>query len=103
VHPSGPVTQGEYVYTLQLIDVATGWGARRAILGRSYIVVADALAYLFAQLPFPVRELHPDNGSEFLNAHLLAFLEREFAATHCSRSRPGNSWCSLTVLRASLS
>lgn len=89
VHHSGPVTEGEYVYTLQLIDVATGWGARRAILGRSYIVVADALAHLFAQLPFPVRELHPDNGSEFLNAHLLAFLEREFAATHCSRSRPG--------------
>jgi len=90
VHHSGPLTEGEYVYTLQLIDVASGWGARRAILGRGYIVLADALAFLFALLPFPVRELYPDNGSEFLNAHLLAFLEREFPATHCSRSRPGH-------------
>jgi hypothetical protein len=88
VHHCGASTQGEYVYTVQMIDVATGWGVRRAILGRSYIVMADALAYLFAQLPFPVLELHPDNGSEFLNTHLLAFLEREYPATEPSRSRP---------------
>jgi hypothetical protein len=89
VHHCGASTQGEYVYTVQMIDVATGWSARRAILGRSYIVMADALSYLFAQLPFPVLELHPDNGSEFLNVHLLAFLEREYPATEPSRSRPG--------------
>jgi hypothetical protein len=89
VHHCGERTQGEYLYTLQMIDVATGWGARRAILGRSYVVMADALAYLFAQLPFPVLELHPDNGSEFLNAHLLAFLDREYANAQRSRSRPG--------------
>jgi hypothetical protein len=89
VHHCGVSTQGEYVYTVQMVDVATGWSARRAILGRSYVVMADALRYLFAQLPFPVLELHPDNGSEFLNAHLLAFLEREYPATDPSRSRPG--------------
>ena len=89
VHHCGASTQGEYVYTVQMVDVATGWSARRAILGRSYVVMADALVYLFAQLPFPVLELHPDNGSEFLNAHLLAFLEREYPATDPSRSRPG--------------
>ncbi|HQH37484.1 MAG TPA: integrase [Anaerolineae bacterium] len=89
VHHCGVSTQGEYVYTVQMVDVATGWSARRAILGRSYVVMADALRYLFAQLPFPVQELHPDNGSEFLNAHLLAFLEREYPATNPSRRRPG--------------
>jgi len=89
VHHCGRATEGEYVYTLQMIDVATGWGGRRAMLGRSYIVVADALAYLLAQFPFPVLELHPDNGSEFLNTHLLAFLDREYADPQRSRSRPG--------------
>lgn len=89
VHHCGQATEGEYVYTLQMIDVATGWGGRRASLGRSYIVVADALAYLFAQFPFPVRELHPDNGSEFLNSHLLTFLDREYPEPERSRSRPG--------------
>lgn len=67
VHHCGGRTEGEYVYTLQIIDVATGWSGRRAILGRSYIVVADALYYLSHQIPFPFLELHLDNGSEFLN------------------------------------
>lgn len=88
VHHCGTATEGEYIYTLQMIDVATGWGARRAILGRSYVVMADALAYLFAQVPFPIRELHPDNGSEFLNAHLLTFLEQAYPACDRTRSRP---------------
>ena len=88
VHHCGDTATGEYVYTLQLIDVATSWSGRRAILGRSYIVVADALTYLFAQFPFSVRELHPDNGAEFLNDHLLTFLRTTFPDVLLSRSRP---------------
>lgn len=88
VHHCGLRTEGEYVYTLQIIDVATGWSGRRAMLGRSYVAVADALEALFARLPFPVLELHVDNGSEFLNAHLLAFLKREHPQIQLSRSRP---------------
>jgi len=88
VHHGGDTPEGEYVYTLQLIDVATAWSGRRAILGRSYIVVADALAYLFAQFPFPVRRIHPDNGSEFLNANLLSFLRTHYPHVVLARSRP---------------
>ena len=89
VHHCGAATTGEYVYTLQLIDVATGWSGRRAILGRSYVVVADALAYLLPRFPFPVRRLHPDNGAEFLNAHLLTFLRHTYPHIELARSRPG--------------
>ena len=71
-----------------MVDVATGWSGRRAILGRSYIVVADALYYLSHQIPFPMRELHPDNGSEFLNAHLLSFLDEYYPQLECSRCQP---------------
>jgi hypothetical protein len=90
VHHCGEVTAGEYIYTLQLIDVATGWSGRRAILGRSYLVVADASHVLFQTLPFPVRELHPDNGGEFLNDHLLTFLAQSYPHIHLSCSRPGH-------------
>lgn len=89
VHHCGEATQGEYLYTLQLVDVATGWSCRRAILGRSYLVMLDALAYLLPRLPFPVRELHPDNGSEFLNAHLLNFLGAAYPEVVPSRCRIG--------------
>lgn len=89
VHHCGDHTEGEYVYTLQIVDVATGWSGRRAILGRSYIVVADALYYLAHQIPFPYRKLHPDNGSEFLNANLLRFLKKHYPDMQPTRSAPG--------------
>ena len=86
VHHGGPQPQGEYGYTLQLIDVATGWSARRAILGRSYVVMADALFDLFQHLPFPVKELHPDNGGEFINHHLERYLDQFYSHIALSRS-----------------
>ena len=88
VHHSGPSTAGEYVHTLQLIDVATGWSERWAVLGRSYTVLADAFRGIVARLPFPVLELHPDNGSEFLNAQLVRFWHTLVEGAQLSRSRP---------------
>jgi hypothetical protein len=67
VHHCGPSASGEYACTLQMIDVATGWSERRAVLGRSLLVMEDAFRYILARLPFPVLQIHPDNGSEFLN------------------------------------
>ncbi len=90
VHHCGDHLGGQYGYTLQLIDVATGWSARRAILGRSFLVIADALRAMFHGLPFLVFELHPDNGSEFLNDLLLRFLEQYYPELQLSRSRPAH-------------
>ena len=89
VHHCGATTEGEYVYTLQIVDVATGWSDCRAILGRSHVVMRDALAYMLPRLPFPVLEVHPDNGSEFLNAHVRRFLEQDYPQITLSRSRGG--------------
>ena len=90
VYHCGGDLDGEFVFTLQLIDVATGWSARRAILGRSYLVMEDALISLMARIPFPIREFHPDNGGEFLNAHLLTFLKTRYPEITLSRSRPAH-------------
>jgi hypothetical protein len=42
VHHCGPSASGEYICTVQMIDIATGWSERVAILGRSYLVMEDA-------------------------------------------------------------
>jgi hypothetical protein len=42
VHHCGNSASGEYVSTLQMIDIATGWSERVAVLGRSYLVMQDA-------------------------------------------------------------
>ena len=88
VHHCGPTASGEYLCTLQMIDVATGWSERRAVLGRSYLVMKDAFLVLLTHLPFPVKEIHPDNGSEFLSHHMLRFWGDRVQGVTLSRSRP---------------
>jgi hypothetical protein len=88
VHHCGPSASGEYVYTVQWIDVATGWSERRAVLGRSSLVIEDAFSVFLARLPFAVLEIHPDNGTEFFNDHLLRFWGHRVQGVVLSRSRP---------------
>jgi len=88
VHHSGPQTTGDYVHTLQMIDVATAWSERVAVLGRSFRVMRDGFEHILARLPFTVREIHPDNGGEFFNHHLLAFWGNRIPGLALSRSHP---------------
>lgn len=88
VHHSGPVTVGEYVHTLQMIDVATGWSERVAVLGRSQREMEVGFRRVLQRLPFSVREVHPDNGSEFLNDHIVRFWKEKAPGLSLSRSRP---------------
>jgi hypothetical protein len=88
VHHCGPSASGDYVHTLQMLDVCTGWSERMAVLGRSYVVMQDAFRWLSCRLPFPVLEIHPDNGREFFNSHLLRFWKDRVQGVALSRSRP---------------
>jgi hypothetical protein len=88
VHHGGPVPTGDYVYTLQMVDVATGWSERVAVLGRGQLRMEEGFRRILARLPFPIKELHPDNGAEFLNNHLVRFFGETITGLHLSRSRP---------------
>lgn len=88
VHHSGPSSSGEFVHTFQMIDVATGWSERVAILGRGQRAMEVGTRQILARLPFPVKELHPDNGPEFLNHHLVRIWGEEITGLHLTRSRP---------------
>jgi len=88
VHHGGMSTQGDYVYTVQMIDVATAWSERVAVLGRSALVIEAGCRRILARLPFPIVELHPDNGSEFLNNHLYRFFKDSVPGLQFTRSRP---------------
>jgi hypothetical protein len=88
VHQCGPSASGEYVHTVQMVDVATGWSDRQAVLGRSYTVMEHAFNVLLERLPFAVLEIHPDNGSEFFNHHSIRYWKDKVKGVHLSRSRP---------------
>lgn len=88
VHHSGESTYGEYIHGLQMVDVASGWCEIVPIFGRSTRSMADGFDYLLARLPFPVVEIHPDNGSEFFNQFLLRYFQRKLPNLQLTRSRP---------------
>ena len=88
VHHCGSDPGGHFVHSLQMIDVATGWSERVAILGRSYRVMKDGFRRIMIRLPFPMQHVHSDNGSEFINDHLLRFWQKQDAPITLSRGRP---------------
>lgn len=88
VHHCGPVASGTYVHTLQLVDVALGWSERVAILGRTQDQMVVGFRRVKARLPYAIRHLHPDNGSEFFNDHLIRYFGEELVGLKLSRSRP---------------
>lgn len=90
VHHCGPATVGEYVHTVQMVDVATGWSERVAVFGRSQARMELAFGRVRARLPFPVIQLHPDNGNEFLNDHIIRCWKEAATGLKLSRSRPYN-------------
>jgi hypothetical protein len=82
----GDSVAGDFVYTVNGTDVATLWGSRRAQWQKGQYATVISLDAMCADTPFPWTEAHPDSGSEFVNAHCVAYATaRELRLT---RSRP---------------
>jgi integrase-like protein len=77
---------GSYAHTLTLTDVASGWTECIALLVRESAVVVDALDRLRNSMPFPLRGIDTDNGSEFINETLVDYCSKH--GIEFTRSRP---------------
>lgn len=86
VEHNGGSTQGHYAYTLNVVDTVSGYSRRRAVLGRGQAGIFRELTDILEQWPFPPWGLHSDNGSEFLNGHLIRYTKQNRLEFH--RSRP---------------
>jgi hypothetical protein len=69
----GNVNRGSYVHSLVLTDIASGWTECVALLVREGTLVADGLERFRTSMPFPLRGIDSDNGSEFINETVLAY------------------------------
>jgi len=86
VSHSGNSADGDFLQTLNLTDIHTGWSESRAIMGKSQTAVRPALEELRVALPFALRGVDSDNGSEFINDFLFRYCAaREIRFT---RGRP---------------
>ncbi len=73
VSHSGNNARGEFLHSLNLTDIHTAWTETRAVMGKAQVRVQEALEQIRMELPFPLLGIDSDNGSEFLNAHLVRY------------------------------
>ena len=73
----GESTRGEYLNTLNMVDVATGWLECRAVTYRSQREVFAALETVRQRLPFGLLGIDTDNDSAFLNDHLVRYCQSQ--------------------------
>lgn len=86
----GNTTEGQFVYSLDMVDPVTHWTSQRATWGKGSSGVLDQTKEIEAALPFKLIGLHVDNGSEFLNYHYVRYFSTD----------PGRSNFSFTRSRA---
>jgi hypothetical protein len=70
------------------VDQATTWVEVRALWGRGQASTLTALQDIEAGLPFPLLGLDSDNGGEFINHHVLRWLQQRPRPVFMTRSRP---------------
>ncbi len=86
VSHSGGSSFGEFIFSLNLTDILSGWVETQAVMGKGEAGVVRSVEKLSVRMPFQVLGLDSDNGSEFINNHLFRWCEkREIQFT---RSRP---------------
>jgi hypothetical protein len=83
---AGHRAEGEFAHSLNVTDIHTTWVETRAILGRSETRVQTALDEIRQALPFRLRGIDSDNGSEFINNHLYRYCQAH--AIQFTRGRP---------------
>src|SRR5512140_2990735 len=84
----GGSVAGEFVWMVDGVDYATTWVELRAMWGRGQAGTLVALKDLEASLPFSLLGLDSDNGGEFLNYHVLHWLQKRARPVFMTRSRP---------------
>lgn len=82
----GAANAGDFDFTTNGTDVATMWGTRRAQWNKGQEATKISLEAMRKDSPFPWSEIHPDSGSEFINAHCCAYAAE--TNLRMTRSRP---------------
>jgi len=86
VSHSGPHASGEFIYSLNLTDIFSGWCETFGVMGKGETGVVAALDALRRMLPFPLKAIDSDNGSEFINHHLYRYCKKH--GIQFTRGRP---------------
>jgi hypothetical protein len=73
----GGNTHGDFCQTLDVTDVASCWTETQAVINKAQVWVFEALKAIRTRIPFALLGIDSDNGSEFINNHLLRYCQQE--------------------------
>lgn len=94
VEHCGRSTGGQYIHTVSVVDIASGWWEGEAITARTQEATREALDRIRKRAPFRFREIHPDNDHGLINDLLWRYCRKR--QIKLSRSRPykknDNAW-----------
>jgi len=84
---------GDFAQSLNFVDILTGWDESAACINKAQVHVFEAIRTASARFPFKVAGIDSDNGSEFINAHMLRYcIENKITFTR-SRAYKKNDSC----------
>ena len=90
VHHCGDSPSGEYLHTLDAVDVSTGWNECVAFMGRSRRYTIQAVKRIRKRLPFPLLGVDFDTGGEFVNWHFIWYCQKNKITYTRSREEKKN-------------
>lgn len=89
----GATARGEFCYSLDATDVTSGWTELRAVRNKAEVHMVEAMREIRARLPFELRGIDSDNGSEFINGHFLRYCAEEDLVFTRGRPYTKNDGC----------
>jgi len=87
----GTSLAGSFIWSLTYTDILSGWTEGGAVWNKGSAGVLTATREVEERLPFALLGFDSDNGGEFLNHHLWAYMRDRKVAVEFTRSRPYHS------------
>lgn len=84
----GTSLEGDFIWSVTYTDIHSGWTSLRAVWNKGAHGIVEATREVEAALPFAIQGFDCDNGSEFLNWHLVRYFQERPKAVGFTRSRP---------------
>lgn len=89
----GESARGQFLHTLTVTDIATGWTELGAVMGKNESDVLEEIAEIKGSLPFPLLGFDTDNGGEFINYGLVDWCSKNGITFTRSREYKKNDQC----------
>lgn len=86
VSHNGGDPSGEFVSSLDMVEIFSGWSEQAAFMGKGEAATVQAVNDIKKDLPFWLLGLDSDGGSEFINWHMVKYCEKQ--KLFFTRSRP---------------